>query len=68
MIQTLPELVKFDEFSDWYPENSEHRYELHNGEIIEIPKATGQHSTVAGFTALKFGIEIERLGSPEFMV
>jgi len=67
MIQTLPELVKFDELIDWYPEKSEHRYELHNGEIIEIPKATGKHSTVAGFTALKVGTEIERLNLPYFI-
>ena len=62
--QTLPELVTFDEFSDWYPEKSEDRYELHNGEIIEIPKATGKHSKVAGFTALKVGTDIERLNLP----
>jgi Uma2 family endonuclease len=67
MIQTLPELVTFDEFIDWYPENSEHRYELHNGEIVEIPKATGKHSKVAGFTALKVGTEIERLNLPYFI-
>jgi Uma2 family endonuclease len=67
MIQILPELVTFDEFIDWYPENSEHHYELHNGEIVEIPKATGKHSKVAGFTALKVGIEIERLNLPYFI-
>jgi Uma2 family endonuclease len=67
MIQTLPELVTFDECSDWYPEKSEHRYELHNGEIIEIPKATGKHSTVACFTALKAGTEIEGLNLPYFI-
>ena len=31
MIQTIPELVTFDEFIDWYPEKSEHHHELHNG-------------------------------------
>jgi Uma2 family endonuclease len=67
MIQIIPELVTFDEFIDWYPENSEHHYELHNGEIVEIPKATGKHSKVAGFTALKVGIEIERLNLPYFI-
>ncbi|NQE36447.1 hypothetical protein E5S67_04212 [Microcoleus sp. IPMA8] len=56
MIQIIPVLVTFDEFIDWYPENSEHHYELHNGEIVEMPKATGKHSKVAGFTALKVGI------------
>lgn len=58
MIQALPELVTFDEFIDWYPENSEHRYELHNGEIVETPKATGKQSKLTGFTVLKVGIEI----------
>jgi len=67
MIQTLPELVTFDEFIDWYPENSEHHYELHNGEIVEMPKATGKHSKVADFTALKVGIEIKRLNLPYFI-
>ena len=67
MIQIIPELVTFDEFIDWYPENSEHHYELHNGEIVEMPKATGKHSKVAGFTALKVGIEIERLNLPYFI-
>ncbi|MEG4319332.1 MULTISPECIES: Uma2 family endonuclease [unclassified Microcoleus] len=67
MIQALPEFVTFDEFIDWYPENSEHHYELHNGEIVEMPKATGKHSKVAGFTALKVGIEIERLNLPYFI-
>ncbi|TAG91999.1 MAG: Uma2 family endonuclease [Oscillatoriales cyanobacterium] len=67
MIQTITELVTFDEFIDWYPENSEYHYELHNGEIIEMPKATGKHSKVTGFTALKVGIEIERLNLPYFI-
>jgi Uma2 family endonuclease len=67
MIQIIPELVTFDKFIDWYPENSEHHYELHNGEIVEMPKATGKHSKVAGFTALKVGIEIERLNLPYFI-
>ncbi|MEG3857907.1 Uma2 family endonuclease [Microcoleus sp. herbarium12] len=67
MIQALPEFVTFDEFIDWCPENSEHHYELHNGEIVEMPKATGKHSKVAGFTVLKVGIEIERLNLPYFI-
>jgi Uma2 family endonuclease len=67
MIQTITELVTFDEFIDWYPENSEHHYELHNGEIVEMPKATGKHSKVTGFTSLKVGIEIERLNLPYFI-
>lgn len=44
MVQALTKLVTFDEFIAWYPENSEHRYELHNGGIVETPKGTGKHS------------------------
>ncbi len=67
MTQAILKPVTFDEFIDWYPENSENRYELHNGAIVEMPKATGEHSEVAGFLCLKLGIEIERLGLPYFV-
>lgn len=64
-VSTKP--VTFDKFIEWYPENSENRYELHNGTIVEMPKATGEHSEVAGFLCLKLGIEIERLKLPYFV-
>lgn len=67
MIQAIPKPVTFDEFVAWYPERSEHRYELHNGVIVEMPLATGDHSAIAGFIALKLGIEIERLNLPYFI-
>jgi Uncharacterized protein conserved in cyanobacteria len=67
MTQAILKPVMFDEFIGWYPENSENRYELHNGAIVQIPKATGEHSEVAGFLCLKLGIEIERLGLPYFV-
>jgi Uma2 family endonuclease len=67
MIQAIPKPVTFDEFIAWYPDNSEHRYELHNGVIVEMPLPTGKHSKVAGFTALKLGSEIERAGFPYFI-
>jgi len=67
VIQALPKPITFDEFVVWYPENSEHRYELHNGLIVEMPKPTGEHSRVAGFVAVKLGIEIERLNLPYFI-
>ena len=67
MTQAILKPVTFDEFIDWYPENSANRYELHNGAIVEMPKATGEHSEVAGFLCLKLGIEIERLGLPYFV-
>jgi len=67
MIQTITELVTFDEFIDWYPENSEHHYELHNGEIVEMPKATGKHSKLTGFLIADLNLEIRRLQLPYFI-
>jgi len=64
MIQTSPKLVTFDEFVAWYPENSPHRYELHNGVIVEMPNPTGDHSEVTGFISLKLAVEIDRRELP----
>jgi Uma2 family endonuclease len=64
MIQALTTLVTFDEFIAWYPENSEHRYELHNGVIIEIPRAQGKHSEIGGFVILELSLEMRRLHLP----
>jgi len=60
MIQTISKTLTFDEFVAWYPENSVHKYELHNGVIVEMPKGTGDHSDVTGFISLKLGVEIDR--------
>jgi Uma2 family endonuclease len=65
LLETTP--VSFDEFIEWLPESSENRYELHRGVIKEMPKPRGKHSDVAGYTALKAGIEIERLQLPWFI-
>lgn len=67
MVQSLPKHITFDEFMAWYPEHSEHRYELHDGEIIQMPKPLGKHSDVGGYIALRLGIEIERLRHPYFI-
>ncbi|OCQ98520.1 hypothetical protein BCD67_07945 [Oscillatoriales cyanobacterium USR001] len=65
--QFIPKFVTFDEFIAWYPENSENHYELHNGVIIEMPKATGKHSQVGGFTSGWLFVEIQRLKLPYFI-
>ena len=69
MIQTIPKTVTFtfDEFVAWYPENSVHRYELHNGVIVEMPLGTGPHSRVTGFTRDEISAEIRRLKLPYFI-
>ena len=64
MIQAIPKSVTFDEFVAWYPENSEHRYELYNGTIVEMPNPTGDHSDVTGFISLKLAVEIDRCELP----
>ncbi|MBW4538490.1 MAG: Uma2 family endonuclease [Myxacorys chilensis ATA2-1-KO14] len=67
MTQTLQTQVTFDEFIAWYPENSEYRYELHNGKIIEMPKPRGKHSRIGGFIAAEANFEIRRLHLPYFI-
>lgn len=52
----------FDEFIHWYPEDSERRYELHDGNIIEMPKPRGQHSTLTGFLIEQLLITIRAMG------
>jgi len=62
--QTITKTFTFDEFVEWYPENSVHKYELYNGVIIEMPLGTGDHSSVTGFITLKLGVEIDRRDLP----
>jgi Uma2 family endonuclease len=64
MIQTQTKTVTFDEFVAWYPENSVHKYELHQGFIVEMPLGTGDHSDVTGFIASEINFEIRRLQLP----
>ncbi|MER3434601.1 MAG: hypothetical protein C4288_14550 [Leptolyngbya sp. ERB_1_1] len=64
MIQALKKPVSFDEFINWYPENSETHYELRRGAIIEMPKPRGKHSVVAGMISGEAFIEIRRLNLP----
>ncbi|MCC3467465.1 MAG: Uma2 family endonuclease [Microcoleus sp. PH2017_06_SFM_O_A] len=56
--------ITFDEFVAWYPENSVHKYELHNGVIVEMPLGTGDHSEVTGFIHSKLAVEIDRRELP----
>ncbi|KYC40746.1 hypothetical protein WA1_24210 [Scytonema hofmannii PCC 7110] len=60
--QTEAKLYTFDEFIEWYPENSEVRYELHDGVIIEMPKPRGKHSNLTGSLAGRLITTIDNMG------
>ncbi len=64
MTQTKIEtkLYNFDEFIEWYPENSEVRYELHDGIIIEMPKPKGKHSILTGSLIEQLLMIIRQMG------
>jgi Uma2 family endonuclease len=49
MVLAKSKTVSFDDFITWLPERSEYRYELRDGEILEMPKPRGKHSEIAGF-------------------
>ena len=59
--------MSFDEFVDWYPENSENRYELRRGAVIEMPKPRGKHSRLAGDLAYDLGTAIRDASQPYFI-
>ena len=57
----------FDEFMDWYPENSEYRYELRRGIVRKIPKSRGKHSRLTGDLAYDLGTAIRQKNQPYFI-
>ncbi|MBP0012588.1 MAG: Uma2 family endonuclease [Roseofilum sp. SBFL] len=57
-----PKVYSFDQFISWYPENSEVRYELHDGVIIEMPKPNGKHSDLTGSLIEQLLIAIRQMG------
>lgn len=63
-IETDIKLFTFDEFIEWYPENSTRKYELHDGAIIEVPPATGDHTGIISLLIRLIILEIEKLNLP----
>jgi len=61
MLQTLPKITTFQEFVDWLPENSDVRYELHHGNIVEMAQPVGEHEEIKGFLNVEISFEIKRL-------
>lgn len=65
MSQALTKPITFDEFIEWYPEDSEVNYELHDGVIVEMAKPRGKHSRVTGFTINHLNIAIKSLNKED---
>lgn len=63
MTHTLPKLVTFEQFIEWYPSNGV-RYELHKGVIVEMPPPTGEHENVVGFLAAQITFQFLQMGLP----
>ena len=61
MTQALTKQVTFDKFIAWYPENSQRRYELHDGVIVEMAPPTGDHEQIVGFLVGEIVTEYKRL-------
>ncbi|KYC35457.1 hypothetical protein WA1_06425 [Scytonema hofmannii PCC 7110] len=62
MTQALQKLVTFDEFVEFLktqPENI--RYELYDGDIIQMPQPKGKHEEIIAFLAAILGYEFVRL-------
>lgn len=64
MTQALTKPVTYEEFIEWYPENSLSRYELHKGLIAEMPPPTAKHEGVVGFLAVHIGFQLLQMGLP----
>ena len=63
MVLVESKTVSFDDFIIWLPERSIYRYELRDGEILEMPKPRGKHSEIGGFiiSELNFSIRQSQL-------
>jgi Uma2 family endonuclease len=64
MTQALFKPIKVQEFLEWIPENSDKRYELHNGAIVEMSQPTGEHEDITGFLNIEISSEVKRLKLP----
>jgi Uma2 family endonuclease len=65
MIQIATKRLTFEEFAEWKPDNG--RYELHNGEIVQVSQPLGKHEKVIGFSDRKLTAQFDRLNLPYFI-
>ena len=64
MVLTESKTISFDDFITWLPERSAYRYELRDGEILEMPKPRGKHSEIAGDISGKLYLVVSRYNLP----
>ncbi len=64
MVLAESKTVSFDDFISRLPARSAYRYELHEGEIIEMPKPRGKHSEIAGSIISKLNLIIHQAQLP----
>jgi Uma2 family endonuclease len=64
MVLAESKTISFDDFISWLPERSAYRYELHEGDILEMPKPRGKHSEIAGSIISKLNLLIHQTQLP----
>lgn len=65
MVQSIPQLLTFDEFVDWHPEDGR-IFELIRGVLTEV-NPNGFHEKLSGWLRLELGIEIRQEKLPFFI-
>ena len=67
MVLAESKTISFDDFITWLPERSPYRYELRDGEILEMPKPPGKHSEIAGLILSELHFIIRQSPLPYFI-
>ncbi|MGK7943859.1 MAG: Uma2 family endonuclease [Microcystaceae cyanobacterium] len=66
--QAIAKPLTFDDYISQYPDADDgKRYELIEGEFVEMMRPIGRHAEIGGFVALELVLEIRRLNLPYFV-
>ncbi len=66
MTQAIAKLLTFDDYISQYADDGK-RYELIEGELVEMMRPIGKHEEIGGFLAGTLFVEINRLNLPYFI-
>jgi Uma2 family endonuclease len=64
--QAIAKLLTFDDYISQYPDDGK-RYQLIEGELVEMMRPIGKHEEIGGFLAGTLFVEINRLKLPYFV-